>query len=317
MVDTSRKMLSRFHQCHGANIVLLDGSTIAYRKSSYANGLTFSEKPLQPGELFLLEIEKNERGWSGFMRLGEFAVTDSWFHIDWMPFVLGLTQLDPTLEASSIEGLPQYALPDLSNKGTSWVFPISKSPGPCELSDISRSNRSSDGGSSSNQSKPKGETVAERGVGRLDWLCFRLQLMFWATMSSSFERHGESYRGVHWSHYRRTDRTCCQPTREHGLAWYSCRMQTIRPKLKCISSSMARIKVPAPRTFPTRRVPCMLWLTFTERQNKWKSFNCTEVSIIRIGSRARSDCGIDTNRSFPFSFDAAKRMQRCDIDANW
>lgn len=72
MSGASMRKIARFHpSCHGLHIELCEDNTVAYRKTSYANGLTFSEYPIQLGEMFLLEIRKNERGWSGNMRLGE------------------------------------------------------------------------------------------------------------------------------------------------------------------------------------------------------------------------------------------------------
>lgn len=40
------------------------------RKQSFANALCFSEKPLRLAELFLIEINSKEVGWSGHLRLG-------------------------------------------------------------------------------------------------------------------------------------------------------------------------------------------------------------------------------------------------------
>lgn len=96
--------VAKFHNHHGQNICLLDDSIVAYRETSFAQALTFSEKPLKPGEIFLVEIEKNERGWSGHLRIG-------------------LTQYNPNEHFE----LPQYALPDLTNMGQSWIFAVTKS----------------------------------------------------------------------------------------------------------------------------------------------------------------------------------------------
>lgn len=93
----------RFHPYHGQNIRLSHDGMVAYRETSFAHALVFGSKPLMPGEIFLLEIEKTERGWSGHLRVG-------------------LTQLSPEEHFE----LPQYALPDLANMGRSWISAVTK-----------------------------------------------------------------------------------------------------------------------------------------------------------------------------------------------
>lgn len=43
---------------------------VVYREISFVYVLIFSEKFFRLGEIFFVEIEKNERGWSGYMRIG-------------------------------------------------------------------------------------------------------------------------------------------------------------------------------------------------------------------------------------------------------
>ncbi|KFO53200.1 Neuralized-like 2, partial [Corvus brachyrhynchos] len=89
----------RFHHIHGTNIRLDASHTQATRVESFANGLCFSQEPLAPGQIFLVEIEEKELGWCGHLRVG-------------------LTAHDP----QSLEVVPEYSLPDLVNMGDTWVF---------------------------------------------------------------------------------------------------------------------------------------------------------------------------------------------------
>lgn len=92
----------RFHTHRGHNIDLSADRTVAYRRSSYADSIVFSERQLQPNELFLVKIDRNEIGWSGNLRIG-------------------LTNFNP----ESKQPLPTSALPDLCLTSRSWVVSVS------------------------------------------------------------------------------------------------------------------------------------------------------------------------------------------------
>ncbi|XP_028332080.1 neuralized-like protein 2 [Gouania willdenowi] len=92
-----------FHPIHGTNVRLNPSGTQATRVESFANGVCFSKEPLKPGEIFLIEIEDKELGWCGHLRMG-------------------LTARDPM----SLEVVPEYSIPDLTDLGDSWVFAITR-----------------------------------------------------------------------------------------------------------------------------------------------------------------------------------------------
>ncbi|NXG92136.1 NEUL2 protein, partial [Stercorarius parasiticus] len=98
------RLTARFHHVHGTNVRLDASRTRATRVESFANGLCFSQEPLAPGQIFLVEIEEKELGWCGHLRVG-------------------LTAHDP----QSLEVVPEYSLPDLVNMGDTWVFAITRS----------------------------------------------------------------------------------------------------------------------------------------------------------------------------------------------
>ncbi|XP_077595387.1 neuralized-like protein 2 [Stigmatopora nigra] len=92
-----------FHPVHGTNVQLDNSATQATRVESFANGVCFSKHPLKPGEIFLVEIEEKELGWCGHLRVG-------------------LTARDP----GDLEVVPEYSIPDLTDRGDSWVFAITR-----------------------------------------------------------------------------------------------------------------------------------------------------------------------------------------------
>ncbi|XP_023246930.1 neuralized-like protein 2 [Copidosoma floridanum] len=108
MSEGKRIDKTKFHSNHGENIILSDDNTVAYRKASFSNALVFSDEPLQSGEIFLLEIEKDEKKWSGHMRIG-------------------LTQMDPKKLFKIRSTQFNSASPNLMKMSSSWIFAMTES----------------------------------------------------------------------------------------------------------------------------------------------------------------------------------------------
>ena len=52
------KQVGKFHHNIGANIVLLEEGTVAYRKENAGNGIVFTKYPITTGALFEVKIEE-------------------------------------------------------------------------------------------------------------------------------------------------------------------------------------------------------------------------------------------------------------------
>ena len=76
---------------------------VATRTQSFANAIVFSQRPMEEGEIFMIEITDNEQGWAGHLRCGI------------------------TLHNPADIVIPQYLLPDLYQLGKSCVFSIKPS----------------------------------------------------------------------------------------------------------------------------------------------------------------------------------------------
>lgn len=104
LIMESDEVFFKFHPYHGERILLSENCSVAYRTEGFDNGIVFSEKQLQPGELFVIEVEQNEKRWAGYLRLG-------------------LTQLNPSICSSRKIELPKDSLPDLMRLGEgSWIY---------------------------------------------------------------------------------------------------------------------------------------------------------------------------------------------------
>jgi neuralized-like protein 2 len=60
----------RFHELHGKNILFDEQRLVATRFNSFTHAMIFSERPLYPGELFIVEIEDITDRWTGHIKIG-------------------------------------------------------------------------------------------------------------------------------------------------------------------------------------------------------------------------------------------------------
>ncbi|XP_072025629.1 LOW QUALITY PROTEIN: uncharacterized protein [Amphiura filiformis] len=96
----------RFHsRCHGKNIELSEEDTVAQRTESFSHGVTFGQSPVAPLQGITVDIKTSISSWSGAIRYG-------------------FTNHNP--DVVDPNSLPQYAIPDLTNKTGYWAKALSE-----------------------------------------------------------------------------------------------------------------------------------------------------------------------------------------------
>ncbi|XP_061067293.1 E3 ubiquitin-protein ligase NEURL3 isoform X2 [Eubalaena glacialis] len=91
----------RFHaEAVGVQVRLDAQRSTARRRSTFQDGIVFSQRPVRPGERVALRVLFHERGWVGGLRVG-------------------FTRLDPARVTAP--SLPPFVCPDLEQQSPTWA----------------------------------------------------------------------------------------------------------------------------------------------------------------------------------------------------
>ncbi|XP_018876271.4 E3 ubiquitin-protein ligase NEURL3 isoform X2 [Gorilla gorilla gorilla] len=91
----------RFHaEAKGAQVRLDTRGCIAHRRTTFHDGIVFSQRPVRLGERVSLRVLREESGWCGGLRVG-------------------FTRLDPA--CVSVPSLPPFVCPDLEEQSPTWA----------------------------------------------------------------------------------------------------------------------------------------------------------------------------------------------------
>ncbi|XP_049990559.1 E3 ubiquitin-protein ligase NEURL3 [Alexandromys fortis] len=98
--EVPSEALSFHGDATGAQVHLDDMRSTAHRRSTFHDGIVFSQRPVWPGERVALRVLRQEKGWCGGLRVG-------------------FTRLDPAHVAASC--LPPFVCPDLEEQSPTWA----------------------------------------------------------------------------------------------------------------------------------------------------------------------------------------------------